>query len=158
RRPVVHCRRLFPRRTSRRALMAEGSPFRDLIRRVRAGEPQATEELFRRYEPAIRRTVRLRLHHARLRRLLDSTDLCQSVLKSFFVRAALGQYELNQPEALLRLLTAMAHHKLTNEVHKQRAGRRDIRRVEAGPVEEREVAAPGSSPSQQAAARELVEE
>ena len=31
-------------------------------------------------------------------------DICQSVMASFFVRAALGQYQLNTPEQLLNLL------------------------------------------------------
>src|SRR5207245_7587588 len=82
----------------------EASPFRDLIRRVRAGEEQAAVELLRRYEPAIRRTVRARLRHSQLRRLLDSMDLSQAVLGSFFVYVALGRYDLERPEDLLQLL------------------------------------------------------
>ena len=30
-------------------------------------------------------------------------DICQSVFTSFFVRAALGQYEIEKPAQLLRL-------------------------------------------------------
>lgn len=136
----------------------EASPFRDLIRRVRAGEEQAARELLRRYEPAIRRTVRARLRHSQLRRLLDSMDLSQAVLGSFFVNVALGRYDLERPEDLLQLLTSMAHHKLTDEARKQQAGRRDYRRVAATPVEEQGVFAPGSSPSQHAATQELLQE
>ena len=68
---------------------------------------QAAAELVRHYEPAIRRAVRVRLVDTRLNRLLDSMDICQSVMASFFVRAALGQYELNTPDQLLRLLATM---------------------------------------------------
>ncbi len=136
--------------------MSEDSSFRDLIRRVRAGDEHAAEELLQRYEPAIRRTVRARLRDSRLRRLLDSMDICQSVLGSFFVNAALGRYDLDRPEHLLQLLTSMAHHKLTNAVHKQQAARRDHRRLEPSPVTEFEVVGRGSSPSQHAAARELL--
>ena len=39
-------------------------------------------------------------------------DICQSVLGSFFVRAATGQYKLETPEHLLKLLTTMARNKL----------------------------------------------
>lgn len=138
--------------------MADDSPFHDLICRVRTGDQQAAEELVLRYEPAIRRTIRARLRDARLRRLLDSTDVCQSVLGSFFVRAALGRYELARPEDLLQLLTSMAHHKLTNEVHRQRAARRDHRRLAAGPVEEHRVVAPGLTPSEHVAAQDLLQE
>jgi RNA polymerase sigma-70 factor (ECF subfamily) len=138
--------------------MSEDSTFRDLIRRVRAGDEQAAEELLQRYEPAIRRTVRARLRDSRLRRLLDSMDICQSVLGSFFVNAALGRYDLDRPEHLLQLLTSMAHHKLTNAVHKQQAARRDHRRLEPSPITEFEVVGRGSSPSQHVAARELLQE
>ena len=138
--------------------MNETSPFRDLIGRVRAGDEHAAEELLRRYEPAIRRTIRARLRDSRLRRFLDSMDISQAVLGSFFVNVSLGRYELERPEDLLQLLTAMAHHKLTNEVHKQQAARRDHRRLAASPVEDQAVAAPGSSPSQHVAARELLQE
>jgi hypothetical protein len=35
-------------------------------------------------DPAIRRVVRVRLQDRQLRRLLDSMDICQSVLGNFF--------------------------------------------------------------------------
>jgi RNA polymerase sigma factor (sigma-70 family) len=138
--------------------MAEDPSFRDLIRRVRAGDEAAATDLVRRYEPAIRRAVRLRLHDSRLGRVLDSMDICQSVLGSFFVRVALGQYELEHPEQLLKLLATMARNKLANEVHKQRAECRDHRRVERGDVAALEVVAPDATPSRQVAARELLQE
>ena len=56
--------------------------------------------------------LRVRLVDTRLNRLLDSMDICQSVLASFFVRAALGQYELETPEQLLKLLATMTRNKL----------------------------------------------
>ncbi len=106
--------------------------FQVLLRRVRAGDGQAAAELVRRYEPAIRRAARVRLVDTRLNRLLDSMDICQSVLASFFVRTALGQYELETPEQLLKLLATMARNKLANQVKGHRATRRDFRRIEAG--------------------------
>ena len=69
----------------------------------------------------VRRVARVRLADRRLGRLLDSMDICQSVMASFFVRAALGQYELNTPDQLLRLLATMARNKLANQAHGQRA-------------------------------------
>ena len=138
--------------------MPEDSRFRDLIRRVRAGEEQAAVELLQRYEPAIRRTVRARLRDSQLRRVLDSMDISQAVLTSFFVNVALGRYELASPQDLLQLLASMAHHKLTDEKRKHEASRRDQRRAVARPVEELEIVAPGSSPSQHAATQELLQE
>jgi RNA polymerase sigma factor (sigma-70 family) len=138
--------------------MSEGPSFTELIGRVRAGDGAAAEELVRRYEPVLRRTIRVRLRDARLRRLLDSADVCQSVLASFFVRAALGRYDLDTPEQLLQLLVAMGRHKLANQARNQRAGRRDNRRTAEMPAEEHALAAPDASPSRQVAARELLDE
>jgi RNA polymerase sigma-70 factor (ECF subfamily) len=132
--------------------------FQDLIRRVRTGDEAAAAELVRRYEPAIRRAVRIRLADTRLARAFDSMDVCQSVLASFFVRAALGQYELDAPEQLLKLLATMARHKLADQVDRERAECRDNRRVEEGSADTREVHSRASSPSRQVAARELLEE
>src|ERR1700728_587105 len=100
-----------------------------LIARVRAGDEQAAVELVRHYEPAIRRAARVRLVDTRLNRLLDSMDICQSVMASFFVRAALGQFDLDTPDQLLRLLATMTRNKLIGQVKGQAAARRDFRRV-----------------------------
>src|SRR6267142_483063 len=142
----------------RSAPMPEASEFQDLIRRVRAGDEQAATELVRSYEPAIRRAVRIRLADTRLARAFDSMDICQSVMASFFVRAALGQYELDAPEQLLKLLATMARHKLADQVDKERAECRDNRRVEEGSADTREVVTSATSPSRQVAARDLLAE
>ena len=65
----------------------EESPS-ELIRQVRNGDEAAAVELVRRYEPVIRRQIRvwLRMQDPRLRRVFDSMDVCQSVMASFFVR------------------------------------------------------------------------
>src|SRR5713226_6267484 len=103
--------------------------FFTFMKRVRAGDEQAATELVRLYEPEIRREVRLRLRDSRLRRDFDSVDICQSVLASFFVRAALGQYELDQPEHLIKLLVTMTRNKRVGQVRKQQAKGRDNSRL-----------------------------
>ena len=138
--------------------MTEDSDFQDLIRRVRAGDQEAAFDLVRSYEPAIRRAVRIRLADTRLARAFDSMDICQSVMASFFLRTAMGQYELNGPEQLLKLLATMARHKLADQVDKERAECRDNRRVEEGSPESRQLLAAANSPSRQAAAQELLQE
>jgi hypothetical protein len=138
--------------------MPEESAFRDLIRRVRAGDESAAAELVRLYEPAIRRAARVRLVDSRLRRIFDSMDVCQSVLKSFFVRAALGQYDLDRHEQLLGLLVNMTRKKLVDQAREQGAARRDYRRLQAGSRDLRERPAAGTSPSRQVAGEELLRE
>jgi RNA polymerase sigma-70 factor (ECF subfamily) len=76
-------------------------------------------ELIRRYEPAIRREARLRLGSS-LRPLLDSVDICQSVLGSFFVRAVAGQYKVESPCRLMRLLIEMTRNKIREKARKRR--------------------------------------
>jgi RNA polymerase sigma factor (sigma-70 family) len=131
--------------------------LRILLDRIRAGDQQAATELVHRYEPALRRAVRLRLRDRRLRRFLDSSDICQSVLLRFFVRAATGQYELETPEQLLKLLATLARNQVINEALQQHAAKRDCRRLVAAGAEEWEAIAPGSSPSQHVAEVELLE-
>jgi RNA polymerase sigma-70 factor (ECF subfamily) len=140
--------------------MSHDASFSEFIRRIRAGDEQAAAELFRQYEPLIRREVRvrLRLSDGRLRRLFDSSDICQSVLVSFFVRAAAGQFDLEQPENLVKLLVGMVRNKLAFQARKQRAQRRDYRRHEAITPDEWEGAAAGPSPSAQVAGEELLQE
>ena len=137
--------------------MADEVPFHDLIQKVRGGDEAAAAELVRRYEPAIRRAVRFRLTDPRLRRTCDSLDVSQSVLASFFVRAASGQYDLDTPEQLLRLLTTMARNKLLNQARHEYATRRDTRLISED-VSGHEVAASAPGPAQQAEARELLAE
>jgi RNA polymerase sigma-70 factor (ECF subfamily) len=138
--------------------MAEETRFQELIRRVRAGDQQAAAELVRTYEPAIRRVVRLRLRDDRLRRQFDSMDVCQSVLASFFVRVALGQYELEQAGHLVNLLTKMAQYKVADQARRQRTECRDLGRIAGGVALASGVADRGDGPEQQVALDELLEE
>jgi RNA polymerase sigma factor (sigma-70 family) len=138
--------------------MTEAPAFEELIRRIRAGDQDAATILVKRYEPAIRRAVRFRLSEARLGTLLESMDICQSVLASFFIRAASGQYELQTPAQLLKLLTAMARNKLTSQARMQNAQRRDIRRMTSGGQDENRFVAVDTSPSGELAVRDLLHE
>jgi RNA polymerase sigma-70 factor (ECF subfamily) len=136
--------------------MSDPSPFIEFVRRIRAGDGQAAEELVRKYEPLIRREVRLRLEDSRLGRLFDSMDVCQSVLKSFFVRTAAGQYDLGDPSELIRLLVTMARNKLASAARRQHQQRRDQRREAGSPAALDGVTDRDPSPSRVVAGRELL--
>jgi DNA-directed RNA polymerase specialized sigma24 family protein len=137
--------------------MSEDLAFLDLIRRVRNGDEEASAELVRRFEPAIRVAVRVRLTDPRLRRVFDSMDICQSVLGSFFARTAKGQFELNKPGQLLKLFVTMARNRLTNHALQQQAACRDYRRNEAAGRSNGDLADPGPSPSEIVAGKELLQ-
>jgi RNA polymerase sigma-70 factor (ECF subfamily) len=132
------------------------SDFSDLIARVRSGDAHAAEELFRKYEPVIRMEVRRQLRDPRLRRAFDSMDVCQSVLGSFFVRAALGQYDLGDPAEVVGLLVGMARHKVAEQVRRERRQCRDHRRALPLDAQQEETPDPGPSPSEVVADEELL--
>jgi RNA polymerase sigma-70 factor (ECF subfamily) len=100
----------------------------------------------------------MHLTDSRLRRFLDSADVCQSVLANFFVRVAAGQFELDSPEQLVRLLATMSRNRLRNHAEQQQARRRDQRRLRVDADKMLAVAADREpTPSRIVAGRELLE-
>jgi RNA polymerase sigma-70 factor (ECF subfamily) len=136
--------------------MSDANTFLDLIRRVRARDERAADELVQRYESHIRRAVRMQLRDARLRRVLDSMDICQSVLANFFVRAGLGQFDLATPQQLVKLLATMARNKLAAQARRSQVVRREYPDLETQRGRGTEPAAAEASPSRLAAGRELL--
>lgn len=138
--------------------MDQHKDFSVLVRRVRAGDEAAAEQLVRRYEPLIRRAIRLRIEDSRLNRVFDSMDVSQSVLASFFVRAAIGEYDLEYPDQLVRLLVAMARNKLASRVRRERRQQRDVRRVAVLSTKDfAELVDPRPSVSELLSKRELID-
>jgi RNA polymerase sigma-70 factor (ECF subfamily) len=138
--------------------MDQHNDFSLLVRRVRAGDEAAAEQLVRRYEPLIRRAIRLRIEDSRLNRVFDPMDVSQSVLASFFVRAAIGEYDLENPDQLIRLLVAMARNKLASRVRQERRQQRDVRRVAVLSTKDfAELVDPRPSVSEMLSKRELLE-
>jgi RNA polymerase sigma factor (sigma-70 family) len=137
--------------------MSEDNAFLDLVHRVRAGDQDAAAELVRTYEPAIRRAVKIQLRDRRLSRQFDSMDVCQSVLANFFIRAALGQFELNTSKDLLGLLATMARNNLASRARKPEVVRRaDFGADSASPAESK-LLDDQPTPSQNLAGRDLLE-
>ncbi len=121
--------------------------FQEWMQRVRAGDEQAAALIVEHFAPELRRVVRLRLTDPFLRRLVDSSDICQSVLANFFLRAALGQFELSEPRNLFNLLVTMARNKVLNlarDRKKEKTARQmahDPAPLEQAPARETEPAA-----------------
>jgi RNA polymerase sigma-70 factor (ECF subfamily) len=103
--------------------------FDELIHRVRVGDQEAAAELVKRYEPEIHRATRMQLLSLRLHRLLDSADIAQCVLSTFFARTKTDGFKLESPEDLLKLLVTMARNKVRDEARRHQAYRRDHRRI-----------------------------
>src|SRR3954453_7627910 len=136
--------------------MAYDDQFDELLHRVRRGESDAAFELVRQYESAIRVAVRTHLSDPAMRQQFDSVDICQSVLASFFVRAAAGQYDLHEPGQLVALLTRMAQNKLAMQVRSQHQQKRDVRRVSSISTTPAAPADKSPGPEQQAVHRDLL--
>jgi RNA polymerase sigma-70 factor (ECF subfamily) len=110
--------------------VAHRDEFQEWMHRVRAGDQQAAVELVRRYKPEIHKAIRVLLSNYRLHRVLDLSDISQSVLAAFFRRVAAGVFEVQDAEQLSKLLATMARNKVRDEARKHYAQRRDGRRVE----------------------------
>jgi RNA polymerase sigma-70 factor (ECF subfamily) len=131
--------------------VTEDESFRDLIRRLRAGEQAAAADFVRLYEPEILRFIRVHLNNSRLRRFVDSADIFQSVFLNFFVRVTAGQYDLDSPEQVIRLLVTMARNRIVDHARRPQA-------QEGGSGLWGRLAAPGDSPSDAVARQEILQE
>lgn len=134
--------------------MPENAEFSTLMDRVRRGDANAAEELVRQYESQLRVIARVRLRDPRLRRTLDTMDICQSVLANFFVRATAGQFDLDSPEQLVKLLGQMVRNKVTDQARRETAERRDVGRLSE--TSSSEQAAVRDTASQIVSAQELA--
>ena len=126
-----------------------------LVECFRHGDERAAEALFERYFSRLTALVRARLSN-RLQSRVDADDVVQSTYRSFFVRAAAGQFELGASGDLWRLLARMALHKLSHQVGRHTAEKRDVS------AEERlsganEIASPEPSPDEAAAIADELE-
>jgi len=133
--------------------------FSALLEQARSGQSNAATELVRRYEPELRRFVRVRLTDARLRRFIDSVDICQSILGRFFTGFFAGKYQIQGPDQLIALLLHMARNELCDQLRRQRAARRGGRGVQpSASYPPEDLADSDASPSEQVAATEWVKE
>ncbi len=134
------------------------SRVQDLIRRIQDGEQAASEEFYRIYKPQLRRIIqaRMRASGVPLRRLSDTSDLCQIVLASFLVGSAIGRYQLDDSGALRRLLTRIASRRVIDLARKPEF-RIPTAAVGGAGADGIEPVAPGLSPESQVALHELIQ-
>jgi len=109
--------------------------LQQLLERACGGDRDAAGQLITEFEPEVRRFVRFRLASAGLRRIVDSVDIAQSVFARFFVFLHGGATEFEDVEELRLYLIAAAKNAVIDRVRRERAGCRDVRRVDAGAVE-----------------------
>jgi RNA polymerase sigma-70 factor (ECF subfamily) len=138
--------------------MPEGGLLHELIRRVRSGDQDAAAEIVKLYQPHVHRAVRLRMRDSRLRLGLDAVDVCQSVMASFFARLALGQFEVDTPEQLVKLLERMARNKVASQARKAQVTRREVEGLDGSPITPEPQTASALDPIRVASGRDLLEQ
>lgn len=136
-------------------MLAE-SEFEELMSRTRSGDQAAARKLVELYEPEIRRAARVRLTDPRLRRVVDSIDICQSVFGRFFRTASSDAFEMEKPEQLLALLVTMTRNRVIDEHRRQTAQKRKTEGESAVP--ESDIVDAGAGPRSVTIAKELVDE
>jgi RNA polymerase sigma factor (sigma-70 family) len=129
--------------------------LQELLRRIQAGDDAAAAEFFRTYEPHVRRVVRARMRIPGMRRVSDSSDLCQVVLASFLVGSAVGRYNVEDTEAMKKLLARIAANRVIDLARKPEFRKPAVAVAGAGGTGV-EVVAPESTPASQLALSELI--
>ena len=151
--PQGHCaRREFPKRSVPRGMgnrAVSEADFRKFVEILRSGDAAAVDRLLSDFDPFLRRAIRMRLFDRRARRIVDTADILQSLLKDFLERK--GTDEAAAPaERLQAYLAAAAQYKVASKVRKQRRQTADLDDV-AEPV------SPEPSSGQQVEDRDFIE-
>jgi RNA polymerase sigma factor (sigma-70 family) len=102
----------------------------ELLARFCRGEESAADQLFHRYAERLILLTRARLS-SRLAGKADPEDVAMSAWRSFFVGARRGQFTLNEPGDLWRLLVSITLNKLYRQVRRHGAGKRSIAREQS---------------------------
>jgi RNA polymerase sigma-70 factor (ECF subfamily) len=99
---------------------------RILLDRFRHGEAGAAEDLYSRYAERLRALALIQAGRDLAPRV-DPDDIVQSVFRTFFRRASLGQYDIPEGSDLSRLLLVIALNKIRSTGAHHRAAKRDVR-------------------------------
>jgi RNA polymerase sigma-70 factor, ECF subfamily len=135
--------------------VAQAVGDQELIRAYRQGDEAAASALFERYYQRLLALIRRQLGW-KLREVEGSSDVAQSVLKSFFSQVQHRSVQLRAEDSLWPLLATIALNKVRNrgkfwQREKRDAGRQVALEAAQDPLEQ------GPSPDDVAAVNELVE-
>jgi DNA-directed RNA polymerase specialized sigma24 family protein/tRNA A-37 threonylcarbamoyl transferase component Bud32 len=122
------------------------APSAELLARYRRDDPEAAEEIYRRYALRLTRLARSRLSPALAARV-DPEDIALSAWRSFFMLARDEEIVLGEAGDLWRLLARITVRKACRSVRRQRAGCRSVERERPWPEEEAEALSSGPTPA-----------
>jgi RNA polymerase sigma-70 factor (ECF subfamily) len=105
---------------------AQAVSDRSLLRRLRVGQEDAATQLYLRYAHRLRALAAARCSPDLAARV-DPEDIVQSVFRTFFRRAARGDYDVPAGEELWKLFLVIALNKIRAVGAHHRAAKRDVR-------------------------------
>lgn len=120
-------------RAGDRAMTDEVPSDHSLLRRFRRGQEDGPTLLYLRYAAQVQAVVTRRTSPDLAARV-DPEDIVQSVFRTFFRRAAEGQYDVPEGEEIWKFLLVIALNKIRSVGAYHRAGRRDVRHTTGGEV------------------------
>jgi DNA-directed RNA polymerase specialized sigma24 family protein len=145
-RPTPIPQKIVPAGAGSRA-MSEAD-FQKFVEILQSGDAEAVDRLLSEFDPMLRQAIRKRLFDRRARRIVDTADILQSLLKDFLDRnETVGAASVQRLEAYL---TAAAHYKVASKVRKERRKRADLTDIP-------EPASSGTSASQQIEDRDFID-
>ncbi len=89
-----------------------------------SGDEDAARQLFDRYAEQLMLLARKRISH-RLTSRIDAEDILQSVFRTFFHRAKQGQFHLEDPDDVCKLLARITVHKTFRQIAFHKRAKRD---------------------------------
>lgn len=116
---------------------------KSLLNRYRRGDDDAATELYLRYAGRLRALATSQSAND-LKQRVDAEDLVQSVFRTFFRRAANGQYDIPEGDELWKLLLVIGLNKIRSVAIFHRADRRDMSRTQSGLVADQAISRAGA--------------
>jgi RNA polymerase sigma-70 factor, ECF subfamily len=99
-----------------------------LISRFQSGQAEAATAIYLRYAKRLQQLVH-KQKGADLGKIVDDEDIVQSVFRTFFRRAAAGQYQVPHGDELWKLFLVIALNKTKKLGAFHRAAKRDVRKT-----------------------------
>jgi RNA polymerase sigma-70 factor (ECF subfamily) len=97
-----------------------------LLTQLRDGDNEAAREIFARYAQRLARVAEQHLNH-KLRGRVDSEDIVQSVLQTFFKRSARGEFQIDNSAQIWQLLVRITLMRVRAKARHHTAEVRDVR-------------------------------
>lgn len=131
---------------------------RSLLARLTAGQQDAATQLYLKYADRLR-ALAFRQRSGDLARRVDTDDIVQSVFRTFFRRAARGEYEAPEGEELWKLFLVIALNKIREVGAFHRAAKRNVGKTVSGAAFERAMAIePGKDEEALRSLKETIDE